>query len=86
MTRQMTVIGSRPPEIFDRALLAGHRLRAARQPEIPDFLLERVAEDFADRLMVVKREFGHVLSLSDGLGVVRRQLEPSAQDWDYRFK
>ncbi|MGY3449480.1 methyltransferase domain-containing protein [Bradyrhizobium sp. USDA 4353] len=43
------------PTLFDRSLLALRLRRAARAPET--FLLERVAEDLADRLAAVNRSF-----------------------------
>ncbi|WP_315825535.1 MULTISPECIES: methyltransferase domain-containing protein [unclassified Bradyrhizobium] len=43
------------PVLFDRSLLALRLRRAARAPET--FLLERVAEDIADRLAAVNRSF-----------------------------
>jgi hypothetical protein len=44
------------PVLFDRALLAARQHRARRQGAVT-FLLDRVAEDFSDRLAAVKREF-----------------------------
>lgn len=44
------------PVLFDRALLAMRQDRARRQGAVT-FLLDRVAEDFSDRLAAVKREF-----------------------------
>jgi SAM-dependent methyltransferase len=44
------------PVLFDRALLAARQDRARRQGAVT-FLLDRVAEDFSDRLAAVKREF-----------------------------
>ncbi|CAL74520.1 conserved hypothetical protein; putative SAM-dependent methyltransferase [Bradyrhizobium sp. ORS 278] len=43
------------PVLFDRSLLALRQRRASRSPET--FLLERVAEDLADRLAAVNRSF-----------------------------
>ena len=51
------------PELFDRRLLRLRRERAARQGERPDFLLARTAEEMADRLLAVKREFAPVLTV-----------------------
>ncbi|MGI9426747.1 MAG: methyltransferase domain-containing protein [Hyphomicrobiaceae bacterium] len=65
------------PQIFDRRLLMAHRIRASRQPQIPDFLLERVAEDFEDRLAVIKREFPRVLNLGAATGAVAAILQRS---------
>lgn len=44
------------PVLFDRALLRARQARARKQGEVT-FLLDRVAEDMADRLAAVKREF-----------------------------
>ncbi|BAM93022.1 conserved hypothetical protein [Bradyrhizobium oligotrophicum S58] len=43
------------PVLFDRSLLARRQRRAAQAPET--FLLERVADDLADRLAAVNRSF-----------------------------
>lgn len=44
------------PVLFDRALLSARQARARRQGEVT-FLLDRVAEDMADRIAAVTREF-----------------------------
>ncbi|MCA1454747.1 methyltransferase domain-containing protein [Bradyrhizobium sp. BRP22] len=44
------------PELFDRALLS-ERLKRARRDGAVTFLLERIAEDMAERLQAVTREF-----------------------------
>lgn len=44
------------PALFDRTLLRARQVRARRQGEVT-FLLDRVAEDMADRLAAVKRDF-----------------------------
>jgi SAM-dependent methyltransferase len=61
------------PLIFDRALI---RVRARRALALgpATFLIERVAEDFADRLAVVKREFPRVVDLGTPTDAVRRAL------------
>lgn len=60
--------------LFDRSLLA-HRLdRAAPRAAAHDFLLTRVAEDFAERLSIVKRSFGRTLVIDAYHGVLGRQL------------
>ncbi len=66
-----------PSEIFDRRLLAQRRARAAaaHQP-LPDFLLERVADDFAERLSIVRREFPVAVNLGAHNEVVARALAP----------
>lgn len=71
-----------PPQIFDRALLIGRKLRAlgqmqrAAKPD-PGFLLERVARDLRERLDAVERHFASALDLSDDDGRTRRLLEQS---------
>ncbi len=50
------------PVLFDRALLAMRQDRARKQGAVT-FLLDRVAEDFSDRLAAVKREFSDVADL-----------------------
>lgn len=67
---------SSPSAIFDRRLLALRQARAAAHPPLPDFLLERVAEDLAERLAIVRREFRLALDLGTHLGLVRRALAP----------
>jgi len=44
------------PILFDRALLGARQARARKQGEAT-FLLDRVAEDMADRISAVKRDF-----------------------------
>jgi SAM-dependent methyltransferase len=65
------------PQIFDRKLLRTRRDRIARknagQP-LPDFLLERVAEEFAERLTFVRREFPVAVSLGAYHGLLASQL------------
>ena len=69
------VVQARAPQIFDRRLLMAHRIRASRRPEIPDFLLQRVAADFEDRLAVIKRDFPRVLNLGSATGSVAAILQ-----------
>ncbi|CCB67640.1 MULTISPECIES: methyltransferase domain-containing protein [unclassified Hyphomicrobium] len=65
------------PRIFDRTLLRARRDRIARmradQP-LPDFLLERVADDFAERLVFVRREFPVAASLGAYHGLLAARL------------
>ena len=61
------------PLIFDRALIRAHARRAmALGPAT--FLIERVADDLADRLAVVKREFPRTVDLGTPTDAVRRAL------------
>ncbi|MCX7899897.1 MAG: methyltransferase domain-containing protein, partial [Methylocystis sp.] len=53
---------SAPPRIFDRALLR-RRLRRALGGGAPDFLMTRAADDLADRLRLVMRDFPRSLDL-----------------------
>lgn len=50
------------PVLFDRALLRARRQRARKQGEVT-FLLERVAEDMADRIAAVTRDFADVADI-----------------------
>lgn len=53
-----------PPRIFDRSLLAARRRRAlARQAPGADFLFARAAEDLAERLSAVARQFDIAVDL-----------------------
>lgn len=66
------------PTIFDRALL---RARQARAQSLgpATFLLDRVAEDMAERLAVVLRTFEHVADLDTPTGAVRNALVSSGK-------
>jgi SAM-dependent methyltransferase len=62
------------PLLFDRAVLAQRQRRALRQGPAT-FLLDRVADDIADRLAAVKREFADVADIwtpGDGLALHAR--------------
>ncbi len=62
-----------PPLIFDRSLLRARRRRGLRLgPET--FLLDRVAEDFADRLQAVVRRFDLAVDLGTPTAAVRAAL------------
>jgi SAM-dependent methyltransferase len=50
------------PILFDRALLRARQARARKQGEAT-FLLDRVAEDMADRISAVKRDFADVADI-----------------------
>ena len=66
------------PIIFDRALLRGRRVRAAALGPAT-FLIERVAEDLADRLAPVLRQFGRAVDLGTPTDAVRRVLVASGK-------
>ncbi len=68
---------SSPPAPFDRALLRVRRARAARAPAT--FLLDRVAEDFAERLSAVLRRFAVAADIGTPTDAVRRALAGSAE-------
>ncbi|HYA79409.1 MAG TPA: methyltransferase domain-containing protein, partial [Methylocystis sp.] len=52
-----------PPQIFDRKL-ARARLSKALSRGAPDFLMRRAAEDLADRLIAIRREFKRALDFA----------------------
>jgi SAM-dependent methyltransferase len=60
--------------IFDRRLLVQRRNRAATDAAAHDFLLARVAEDIAERLSAVRRQFPMVLNLGAHHGLIGRRL------------
>ena len=66
---------SNPPLIFDRARLAHHRARAARQAEPVDFLLHAMAERLTDRLMDITHRFPLVLDLGAHHGLLGGYIE-----------
>jgi SAM-dependent methyltransferase len=61
------------PIIFDRQLLRARRRRAERLGA-SDFLIERVAEDIAERLAVVLRQFDLAVDLGTPGDALRRAL------------
>ena len=66
------------PHIFDRPLLTGHRNRAAVNAAAHDFLLARVAEDFAERIAIVNRTFASGMNLDAHHGLLSRSLRTLA--------
>ncbi|MCJ9736421.1 methyltransferase domain-containing protein, partial [Bradyrhizobium sp. PRIMUS42] len=65
-----------PPALFDRALLHARQRRAQMQGAV-SFLLDRVAEDMAERLAAVMREFHTPVDLwtpGEGLATLRPRL------------
>jgi SAM-dependent methyltransferase len=66
-----------PTKLFDRPLIEA-RLRRARQLGPAIFLLDRAAEDFADRLAPVLRRFDRAADLGTPTGAVRAALAGSA--------
>ena len=65
---------SGPPAIFDRNLLRRRRNRVAATATQHDYLLARVAEDFAERISIVQRQFSQTACLGAHHGVIARQL------------
>ncbi len=65
-----------PPVVFDRHLL---RVRQARASALgpPTFLIDRVAEDFSDRLATVLRRFERAVDLGTPTDALRRVLAAS---------
>ena len=70
---------SNSPHIFDRQLLNLRRQRIAAGIAQHDFLLTRLADDLADRLTLIKREFPLCLNLGAHHGVVGRRLRKLPQ-------
>lgn len=60
--------------IFDRDLLRVRRQRMAAGAPAHDFLLRRVADDLAERLTMVRREFPVAVDLGAHHGVLSRRL------------
>lgn len=63
-----------PHRIFDRELLTRRRDRIAGGISAHDFLLQRVAGDFEERLLAVRRSFATVLDLGAHHGVIGRRI------------
>jgi SAM-dependent methyltransferase len=76
VTAYQTGMAIRPdvaPVLFDRALLRVRQLRAEQQgPAV--FLLDRVAEEMAERLHAVLREFAHAADIGTAGDRVRNAL------------
>lgn len=66
--------GGAPSAPFDRALLNVRRRRVADEAGEHDFLLDRVAEDLADRLDIIKRTFPLAANIGAHHGVLSRRL------------
>ena len=62
------------PQIFDRDLLIQRQSRVAAKASAHDFLLTRMAEDFAERLSIVRRQFPVVADIGAHHGPVGRAL------------
>jgi SAM-dependent methyltransferase len=71
------------PSLFDKSLLQRRRARAALQGGLQTFLLERTAEDMADRLQAVQRDFRRVLVMGAGSGLLRRAIAIRLTDAEF---
>jgi SAM-dependent methyltransferase len=69
---------SEPHRIFDAALLTLRRNRAAGAARDHDFLLQRVADDLAERLAIVRRDFPLAVDLGSHHGAVGRRVAECA--------
>ncbi len=67
-----------PTRIFDRALLARRRDRKAGSASSHDFLLERVADDMAERLALIKRRFPLAVNIGAHHGLVSDRIRAIA--------
>lgn len=65
---------SEPTRIFDRTLLAQRRQRCADCTPAPDFLLQRVAEDLAERLAIVRRTLPLAANIGAHHGLLTRHM------------
>lgn len=73
-------------DLFDHSLLALRRARAlaAFTPDV-DFLIRRVAEDMAERLMVVERRFDAPVQLHGGLPLAADAIEATDKTAAFSF-
>jgi hypothetical protein len=67
-----------PTRIFDRALLARRRDRLADGAHGHDFLLERVADDIAERLGLIRRRFPLAANIGAYHGLVSQRIRGTA--------
>lgn len=65
---------SLPHAIFDSRLLTARRNRAAERAASHDFLLRRVAEDLAERLSIVRRNFAVAADIGSHHGALGRRI------------
>lgn len=73
-------------DLFDHSLLARRRARAlaAFTPGV-DFLIRRVADDMAERLMVVERRFDAPVQLHGGLPLAADAIEATGKTAAFSF-
>ena len=76
--KRQNAVMSQSPIIFDRNLLRARRRRAAALGPAT-FLIDRVAEDFSDRLATVLRRFELAVDLGTPTDAVRRALRRERQ-------
>lgn len=64
------------PQIFDQGLMRARRSRIAARGRASesDFLLSRVADDFAERLSIIRREFQFAASIGAYHGLLAERL------------
>lgn len=63
-----------PAPTLDEGLIGSRRTRRAAGAHSVDFLLARAAQDFAERLSAIKRDFPRVLDLGAHHGVMAREF------------
>ncbi|WP_245293296.1 methyltransferase domain-containing protein [Mongoliimonas terrestris] len=72
--------GSAIPRVFDRALIARRRRTAiATAPAGTDFLVDRVAEEIADRLAPVARRFDTAVAIGGPTAAIARAVRDSGK-------
>ena len=72
--------------LFDHTLLRQRRLRALAGFEPgADFLIRRVAEEMADRLSVVERQFEHPAMVHGGLPLAAAMMKATGKASDFKY-
>ena len=72
--------------LFDHTLLRQRRLRAlAGFAPGADFLVRRVAEDMAERLSVVERQFEHPVQVHGGLPLVAAMMKATGKTANFTY-
>ena len=72
--------------LFDHTLLRQRRLRALAGFEPgADFLVRRIAEDMAERLSVVERQFEHPVQVHGGLPLVAAMMKATGKTADFTY-
>jgi hypothetical protein len=73
-------------QLFDHSLLRQRRERAlARLEPGADFLIRRVAEDMAERLMVVERQFEAPVQVHGGLPLAADLMQATGKTARFSF-